>query len=67
MSSETVILMGTAVTIGFVHTVFGPDHYPPFIVMSKARKWSYVKTCVITFICGLGYYMHTCLDIYHHA
>lgn len=55
MSNEIIILAGTAATIGFVHTVLGPDHYLPFIVLSKARQWSNVKTLVITFLCGLGH------------
>lgn len=55
MSNEILILAGTAATIGFVHTVFGPDHYLPFIVLAKARQWSNIKTAVITFLCGLGH------------
>ena len=55
MSSEIVILAGAAAAIGFVHTVFGPDHYLPFIVLSKARQWSSVKTVMVTFLCGLGH------------
>ena len=55
MSNELVILAGAAAAIGFVHTVFGPDHYLPFIVLSKARQWSIVKTVMVTFLCGLGH------------
>jgi len=55
MSNEIVILAGAAAAIGFVHTVFGPDHYLPFIVLSKARQWSSVKTVMVTFLCGLGH------------
>jgi len=55
MSNEFVVLAGTAVTIGFVHTILGPDHYLPFIVLSKARQWSSMKTAVITFLCGIGH------------
>lgn len=55
MSNEVIILAGTAATIGFIHTVLGPDHYLPFIVLSKARQWSTLKTLVITFLCGLGH------------
>jgi sulfite exporter TauE/SafE len=55
MSTEIVILAGAAAAIGFVHTVFGPDHYLPFIVLSKARQWSSVKTVMVTFLCGLGH------------
>lgn len=35
--------------------MLGPDHYLPFIVMSRARKWSLVKTTVITALCGAGH------------
>lgn len=49
------ILLITAASIGFFHTLFGTDHYLPFIVMAKARKWSVVKTTWVTFLCGLGH------------
>ncbi len=55
MSTEAVVLLGTAATIGFIHTLLGPDHYLPFIVLSKARSWSTKKTVLITFLCGLGH------------
>ena len=55
MSSEIAILVGTAATIGFVHTILGPDHYLPFIVLAKARGWSGVKTAMITLLCGIGH------------
>ncbi|MBM4157252.1 MAG: hypothetical protein FJ216_00525 [Ignavibacteria bacterium] len=49
------ILSLTAATIGFFHTILGPDHYLPFVVMARARKWSNLKTFWITFVCGLGH------------
>lgn len=55
MTSEIWILMATAASIGFFHTLFGPDHYLPFIVMSKARNWSTMRTVLITSLCGLGH------------
>ncbi|MCF7794126.1 MAG: sulfite exporter TauE/SafE family protein [Candidatus Cloacimonetes bacterium] len=55
MSNEISLLAITAASIGFFHTLFGPDHYLPFIVMSKARGWSMPKTMSITFLCGLGH------------
>lgn len=45
----------TAASIGFLHTLMGPDHYLPFIVMRKARNWSMSRTMLITFLCGLGH------------
>ena len=55
MSGELSALVITAASIGFLHTLLGPDHYLPFIIMSWARKWSRTKTIVITFLCGLGH------------
>ena len=55
MSPEITLLAFTAASIGLLHTVFGPDHYLPFIVMSRAGKWSMKKTALITFLCGLGH------------
>ncbi len=55
MTDEMNILLITAASIGFIHTITGPDHYVPFIVLSKARHWSVVRTCVITVLCGLGH------------
>ena len=55
MTNEIFILAGTAASIGFVHTVLGPDHYLPFIVISRARRWTLTKTLFISFLCGLGH------------
>ncbi|MBN2543249.1 sulfite exporter TauE/SafE family protein [bacterium] len=55
LTNEIIILLVTAASIGFFHTLFGPDHYLPFIVISKARSWSIGKTALITFLCGLGH------------
>ena len=57
MDSGLMALYITAATLGFVHTVFGPDHYIPFIVMAKARKWSLPKTAILTILCGFGHVM----------
>lgn len=50
-----MLLSLTAVSIGFVHTLLGPDHYLPFIVLSEAKKWTLRKTMLITFLCGIGH------------
>ncbi len=55
INSQILVIAGTAATIGFVHTVLGPDHYLPFIVIGRARKWSLPKTLFISFLCGLGH------------
>jgi sulfite exporter TauE/SafE len=55
MSRELLILLWTAATVGFVHTVLGPDHYLPFIVISKARGWTARRTVATTILCGIGH------------
>ncbi len=55
MNEQLQLLSITAASIGFLHTVFGPDHYLPFVVMSRSGKWSNLKTVFITFLCGLGH------------
>jgi nickel/cobalt exporter len=55
MPQEIIILTVTAASIGFFHTLLGPDHYVPFVVMARARKWSIIKTSWITFLCGIGH------------
>jgi ABC-type nickel/cobalt efflux system permease component RcnA len=55
MEAKISALVITAATIGFVHTLLGPDHYLPFVMISWARKWSSPKTMLITFLCGIGH------------
>ena len=55
MNSEIAILSITAASLGFMHTLLGPDHYLPFVVLAKARKWSNIKTIWITILCGIGH------------
>ncbi|MFH1747582.1 MAG: sulfite exporter TauE/SafE family protein [Planctomycetota bacterium] len=60
METETVtqglgLLCVTAATIGFLHTLFGPDHYIPFVAMSRIGNWSLLRTVVITLLCGVGH------------
>jgi nickel/cobalt transporter (NicO) family protein len=55
MNNEMIILVFTAVSAAFIHTALGPDHYLPFIALSRAWKWSRTKTAVITILCGVGH------------
>lgn len=45
----------TAMTIAFFHTASGPDHYLPFVVLSRSRGWSLPKTIMLTIVCGMGH------------
>ncbi len=55
MTNEIAVIAGTAAFLGFFHTLIGPDHYLPFIVLAKARRWGTLRTALITFLCGLGH------------
>src|SRR6478672_4214503 len=55
MPSDLQLLLFTAITISFLHTVSGPDHYLPFIALSKARAWPMRKTIMWTIVCGCGH------------
>jgi ABC-type nickel/cobalt efflux system permease component RcnA len=50
-----ILLAGTAAGVGFIHTLLGPDHYLPFVMMGRAKKWPPVKTASIAALCGLGH------------
>lgn len=53
--TDATVLCWSAATIGTVHTLLGPDHYLPFIAMSRAGGWSMARTMTITVLCGLGH------------
>jgi len=55
MSQELSLLLIATISIAFIHTLAGPDHYLPFIVISKAKKWSLAKTAWLTALCGIGH------------
>ena len=51
----------TAGSIGFLHTLLGPDHYIPFIAMGQAGRWSRARTLWIAGLCGLGHVLSSVL------
>jgi nickel/cobalt exporter len=55
ISPEIMVLLATAASIAFIHTLMGPDHYLPFVSMAVARRWTWRKLLTITLICGLGH------------
>ena len=52
---DLAALSVAAVSIAFFHTILGPDHYLPFVAMSRVGGWSLRKTALITTLCGLGH------------
>lgn len=55
MPTEMQALIIAAVSVACLHTVSGPDHYLPFVALSKSRSWSFAKTIGWTIVCGCGH------------
>ena len=61
MSATLPALCLSALAIGVFHTLVGPDHYLPFVALSKARHWSWRRTLLITGGFGLAHTLGTVL------
>ncbi len=61
MTQDLYLLLITAASVGFIHTLVGVDHYVPFITMAKAIGWSKTKTILITFFSGLAHILSAVL------
>lgn len=49
------ILLSAAVADAVIHTLAGPDHYLPFVVIARSRGYSTLRALAWTFICGIGH------------
>lgn len=54
MNKGYFILLASTLSIAFLHSL-APDHWMPFAVIGKAKKWSKVKLMIVTFISGIGH------------
>ncbi|MGB8192922.1 MAG: sulfite exporter TauE/SafE family protein [Chitinophagaceae bacterium] len=61
MQAEMQVLIWAAITVSFLHTLAGPDHYLPFIALSRSRGWSMSKTLLWTIGCGCGHVLSSVL------
>ena len=61
MFDESMIIAGSAASIGFVHTILGPDHYLPLVAMAKTNGWSATKTASYVAVCGVSHLLGTIL------
>lgn len=55
VDANLTILIATAFSVGLFHTLLGPDHYVPFVALSKCNGWSARRTLLITALCGIGH------------
>ena len=61
MIPETLLIAGSAASVGFIHTILGPDHYLPLVAMAKTNGWSGPKTATYTAFCGFSHVLGTIL------
>lgn len=54
IAALSILLLSTA-GVAVLHTLAGPDHYLPFIVMGKARHWTTRRMIFWTSLCGFGH------------
>jgi len=50
-----------AAGVALIHTLLGPDHYLPFIMLARARRWSPMRTGLVTMACGIGHVLSSLL------
>lgn len=55
------VLLGSAASIGFVHTLLGVDHSLPFVALGRAQGWSLRRTLAVTFGCGVAHVLSSVL------
>ncbi len=55
MHEAWLYLIGTAMTVGFLHTLVGVDHTLPFVVLARANKWGLSKLLSVTALCGVAH------------
>jgi len=61
MIPETLLIASSAASVGFIHTILGPDHYLPLVAMAKTNGWSGPKTATYTAFCGFSHVLGTIL------
>lgn len=49
------VLIGLAIADAVVHTLAGPDHYLPFVMIAKNRGYSMLRALSWTLVCGIGH------------
>lgn len=59
-STVLTTVAATGFTVAFLHAAI-PTHWLPFVLVSRARKWSRVKTMAVTVLAGMGHVLLTSL------
>lgn len=54
MGKSYLLLLLSTLSIGFLHSL-APDHWMPFAVIGKAKKWSKARLAAVTLVSGIGH------------
>ena len=54
MNKGYLVLMMSTLSIAVLHSL-APDHWMPFAIIGKARKWSNIKLVFVTLVSGIGH------------
>jgi nickel/cobalt transporter (NicO) family protein len=54
MGKGYFLLLISTLSIGFIHSL-APDHWMPFAVIGKAKRWSKAKLLLVTLVSGIGH------------
>lgn len=54
MNLEFTALLAATFSVAFFHT-FSPDHWVPFVLLGRAKKWPIAKTELTAFVAGIGH------------
>ncbi len=55
MEPTLSILVTSAVTVGFIHTLIGIDHTLPFVALGRAQRWPLRRVLALTLACGIAH------------
>lgn len=64
LDTTLTLLLGAAVADAVIHTLAGPDHYLPFVVIARSRGYSMLRALVWTLVCGIGHVGSALLIVY---
>jgi putative Mn2+ efflux pump MntP len=60
VASEHLLLVGTVVAVGVLHTIV-PDHWAPIVILARQGQWSMRRTMRVAAFAGIGHVVTTLL------
>jgi ABC-type nickel/cobalt efflux system permease component RcnA len=54
MNPEILALYAATFSVAFFHTM-SPDHWMPFVMFGRAKKWPIIKTELVALLAGIGH------------